>query len=430
MLRLSIFPQGNRSAMTAISVSKEANLPALLSASAKALGSQETHICLETGARVADIALIRDGDVLMLASPPIESKGLPPSSLTAKLTAAQTTQNPPAESRTRPTAEYPPSDTKPTKTSEPNPHESQQPLWKVAWRFGLNVRAEATNDSPSVGTLRHGFLLTQLDKKDLWIRHNMGWTLIENRNTSRTLLRRVDQDDLVIMDLMNSFLLTKSELDRLQKTAIAVTNARRDMIKARMGFAKQAAVCGSHSKSTSKAVASVQSYYLTQAELNEMEKKSVDAFIKAFVHPLSDLQVEAKSILKTMVPFRKAESNMESADDNLRFCAHQRHRQGLEERYLDCRKKYEFKRDQLEAALRSYLKKKNVMLCEDLGAMGDKTRAIAEEMREKLLKKVKISKAAELIKERSAKVDVKDSAPANAANSTNIDSPKPERAYI
>eukprot|EP00954_Amorphochlora_amoebiformis_P025829 1375573-Amorphochlora_amoeboformis.AAC.1 len=49
----------------AISVSKEANLPALLSASAKALGSQETHICLETGARVADIALIRDGDVLM-----------------------------------------------------------------------------------------------------------------------------------------------------------------------------------------------------------------------------------------------------------------------------------------------------------------------------------------------------------------------------
>ncbi|GAB5366471.1 hypothetical protein AAMO2058_001146400, partial [Amorphochlora amoebiformis] len=74
-LRLSVYPQGNRSAMKAIAISTEASLADLVSATAKALRSQETHICLETGALIEDIALIRDEDILMLAKPPVEFKG-------------------------------------------------------------------------------------------------------------------------------------------------------------------------------------------------------------------------------------------------------------------------------------------------------------------------------------------------------------------
>ncbi|GAB5371988.1 hypothetical protein AAMO2058_001627000 [Amorphochlora amoebiformis] len=72
--RLSVYPQGNRSAMMAIAISKESSLSALVSEAARTLGSKETHMCLETGARIADISLIRDGDILMLASPPVEFK--------------------------------------------------------------------------------------------------------------------------------------------------------------------------------------------------------------------------------------------------------------------------------------------------------------------------------------------------------------------
>eukprot|EP00954_Amorphochlora_amoebiformis_P030751 1395161-Amorphochlora_amoeboformis.AAC.1 len=74
-LRLSVYPQGNRSAMTVIVIPKESSLSSLVSEAARTLESKETHMCLETGARITDISFIRDGDILMLASPPVEFKG-------------------------------------------------------------------------------------------------------------------------------------------------------------------------------------------------------------------------------------------------------------------------------------------------------------------------------------------------------------------
>ncbi|GAB5366457.1 hypothetical protein AAMO2058_001145200 [Amorphochlora amoebiformis] len=73
--RLSIYPEGNRSAMKAIEISEETSLYDLVSATAKALGSQKTHLYLESGALIEDITLISDGDILMLGGPPLELMG-------------------------------------------------------------------------------------------------------------------------------------------------------------------------------------------------------------------------------------------------------------------------------------------------------------------------------------------------------------------
>eukprot|EP00954_Amorphochlora_amoebiformis_P004270 333350-Amorphochlora_amoeboformis.AAC.1 len=67
--RLSIYPEGNRSAMKAIEISEETSLSDLVSATAKALGSQKTHLYLESGALIEDITLISDGDILMVTNP-------------------------------------------------------------------------------------------------------------------------------------------------------------------------------------------------------------------------------------------------------------------------------------------------------------------------------------------------------------------------
>ncbi|GAB5366470.1 hypothetical protein AAMO2058_001146300 [Amorphochlora amoebiformis] len=74
-LRVSVYLEGKRRSMRAISISNEATLRDVVCAAAKALGSQTTYMCLESGARIDDIAFIRDGDILMLARPPVESKG-------------------------------------------------------------------------------------------------------------------------------------------------------------------------------------------------------------------------------------------------------------------------------------------------------------------------------------------------------------------
>jgi len=72
--------------------------------------------------------------------------------------------------------------------------------WVVRARNGLFIREKPTTKSHDVGVLEFKEEVEILESRDGWVRHNRGWSLMQNENNKIPLMTRVPTLEGVVID--------------------------------------------------------------------------------------------------------------------------------------------------------------------------------------------------------------------------------------
>eukprot|EP00466_Bigelowiella_natans_P012490 jgi/Bigna1/128196/aug1.6_g2904 len=178
--------------------------------------------------------------------------------------------------------------------STPPPSRRDLVVWRVAWKFGLHVRAEPRVESDIVNELSFEERVQEQRKEGDWIKHSKGWTLTINMRTREVLMRKVDPDDLELHHLIFKFHGVTNEHKRLLSRARVLHASQLELSNARKTFCTAAAVLGSHSKASSEAVRTVQNFFLLESSVGTEEMKHFDDLKTNVIDPLEKLEVNAR----------------------------------------------------------------------------------------------------------------------------------------